>query len=144
MTYMAAQGNVGSLTYRAVPGIEPASSWILVGFITAEPQQEVRSLMFLVPSHKGLLQFARGSLWLKTHPIFLFLWAAGKLTAKLMVSFGRIPRFSDSASSHAPSFSSFMTWFLSNLFLVLLSMLPFPSGVISDNLNLPEIQFSPL
>ena len=29
------------LNHRARPGIEPASSWILVGFITAELQQEL-------------------------------------------------------------------------------------------------------
>ena len=27
----------GSLTHRVRPGMEPASSWILVGFITTEP-----------------------------------------------------------------------------------------------------------
>ena len=31
--------NVGLLTHWAKPGIEPASSWILVGFVSAEPQQ---------------------------------------------------------------------------------------------------------
>ena len=36
-TYMAAHGNAGSLTHRARPGIEPMSSWILVGFVTTEP-----------------------------------------------------------------------------------------------------------
>ena len=29
------------------PGIEPASSWILVRFVTAEPQQELPHLIFL-------------------------------------------------------------------------------------------------
>ena len=33
--------NAGCLTHRARPGIEPASSWILVQFIIAEPQQEL-------------------------------------------------------------------------------------------------------
>ena len=32
-TYTTAQGDVGSLTHWARPGIEPASSWILVRFI---------------------------------------------------------------------------------------------------------------
>ena len=31
----------GSLTYWARPGIEPASSWILVGFVSDEPQREL-------------------------------------------------------------------------------------------------------
>ena len=34
MTYPTAHGNVGSLTHWARPGIEPASSWILVGFVS--------------------------------------------------------------------------------------------------------------
>ena len=33
-----AYGNAGSLTHWARPGIKPASSWILVRFITTEPQ----------------------------------------------------------------------------------------------------------
>ena len=34
--------NVGSLTHRARPGIELASSWMLVRFVSAEPQWELR------------------------------------------------------------------------------------------------------
>ena len=34
VTYTAAYGNAGSLTHWARPGIEPASSWTLVGFLT--------------------------------------------------------------------------------------------------------------
>ena len=33
-TYTSVSGNAGSLTHWARPGIEPASSWILVGFLT--------------------------------------------------------------------------------------------------------------
>ena len=40
MTYTTAHNNMGSLTHCARPGIKPASSWLLVGFITAEPQEE--------------------------------------------------------------------------------------------------------
>ena len=36
-----AHGNTGSLTHWARPGIEPVSSWILVRFISAAPQQEL-------------------------------------------------------------------------------------------------------
>ena len=39
-TYTTAHGNVGSLTHWARPEIESSSSWILVGFVTAEPQPE--------------------------------------------------------------------------------------------------------
>ena len=36
-TYTIAHVNTQSLTHGARPGIEPTSSWILVGFFTAEP-----------------------------------------------------------------------------------------------------------
>ena len=35
--YYHRHSNTGSLTHRVRPGIQPVSSWILVGFITAEP-----------------------------------------------------------------------------------------------------------
>ena len=36
--------NAGSLTHGAGPGIKPTSSWILVRFVTAEPQWELHSV----------------------------------------------------------------------------------------------------
>ena len=33
--------NARSLTHRMRPGIEPASSWMLVRFVSAEPRQEL-------------------------------------------------------------------------------------------------------
>ena len=54
-----AHGNTRSLTHRASPGIEVASSWILVGFTAAEPQWE-----FLVCSFKKS----------DTDPTLLWLW----------------------------------------------------------------------
>ena len=44
VTYATALGNARSLTHCAGPGIEPTSSWILVGFIMGEPQWELLSL----------------------------------------------------------------------------------------------------
>ena len=38
VTYITAHGNTGSSTYLVMPGIERASSWILVRFISTEPQ----------------------------------------------------------------------------------------------------------
>ena len=38
----SSQGNTGSLTHWARPGMEPASSWMLVRFIAAEPRREVQ------------------------------------------------------------------------------------------------------
>ena len=40
-TYTAAQGNAGSLTHWARPGIELTSLWILVGFISAASPREL-------------------------------------------------------------------------------------------------------
>ena len=54
--YTIAPGNTGSLTHRERPGIEPTSSWILVGFILAEPQWELPQL--------GLYVSARSTLYL--------------------------------------------------------------------------------
>ena len=44
--YTVAQSNARSLTYWVRPGIEPVSSWVLVGFITTEPQTELLILFF--------------------------------------------------------------------------------------------------
>ena len=44
VTYIIAHGNTGSLTHWARPWIEPASSWMLVRFISTEPQWELLAL----------------------------------------------------------------------------------------------------
>ena len=41
VTYTAAHDNAGFLTHWERPGIEPVSSWLLVGFMSAEPQQQL-------------------------------------------------------------------------------------------------------
>ena len=41
VTYSEAHCSAGSLTHWVGPGIEPVSSWILVGLLIAEPQQEL-------------------------------------------------------------------------------------------------------
>ena len=46
-TYTPAHGNVGSLTHWVRPGIEPRSSWIPVGFISAAPQRELLNPGFI-------------------------------------------------------------------------------------------------
>ena len=43
MSYITAHGNARSPTYWARPGIKPASSWILVVFISTAPQWELQS-----------------------------------------------------------------------------------------------------
>ena len=40
-TYTTAHSSAGSITHWASPGIEPVSSWMLVRFVSAEPQQEL-------------------------------------------------------------------------------------------------------
>ena len=45
-TYPATHSRAGSLTQWARPGIEPASSWVLVGLITTESQQQLPLLAF--------------------------------------------------------------------------------------------------
>ena len=44
--YTIAHGNARSLTHLARPGIEPATSWFLVGFISPAPRQELQSWIF--------------------------------------------------------------------------------------------------
>ena len=46
--------NAGSLTHWAGPGIGPKSSWILVGFITSEPQQELHQRLVLQWTLQGV------------------------------------------------------------------------------------------
>ena len=46
MTYIAAHSNAGSLTHWPRPGIECASSWVLVGFVTTEPHLELLQICF--------------------------------------------------------------------------------------------------
>jgi len=47
VTYTTALHNTRSVTHWTGPGIEPASSWILVRFVTVEPQWEHPLLYFL-------------------------------------------------------------------------------------------------
>ena len=54
-TYTTAHGNAGSSTHLARPGIEPVASWILVRFISTEPQQELLDILVLIISAKLVL-----------------------------------------------------------------------------------------
>ena len=40
-TYTTAHGNPGSLTHRTRPGFQPVYSWMLVRFVSDEPQGEL-------------------------------------------------------------------------------------------------------
>ena len=55
-TYPTACSNAGSLTYWARPGIEPTSSWILVGFLLTEPQSPgINLCIWQWPQHAEVL-----------------------------------------------------------------------------------------
>jgi len=41
VTYTTTHGSAGSLTHWVRPGIEPATSWLLVRFVSAVPQGEL-------------------------------------------------------------------------------------------------------
>ena len=59
VTYIAAHSNAGSSTHWARPGIEPTSSWILVGFLI----------------HQATMGIPGGSFWYQIcspHPSFCF------------------------------------------------------------------------
>ena len=48
-----AHGNARSLTYSSRRGIEPMSSWILLGFITTEPQWKLLSFFLIFASQRS-------------------------------------------------------------------------------------------
>ena len=48
MSEIIAHGNARSLSHRARPGIQPASLWMVVRFITAEPQGELLNCPLIV------------------------------------------------------------------------------------------------
>ena len=47
VTYTTAHGNARSLTHSVRPGIEPATSWFLVGFVSAAPWRELLNYSFV-------------------------------------------------------------------------------------------------
>ena len=48
-TYTTAHNNAGSLTHWVRPGIEPSTSWFLVGFVSAAPRRELlNSLIYQI------------------------------------------------------------------------------------------------
>ena len=53
MTNTTAHSTTGSLPHWVRPEIEPASSWILVGFITAEPCRELLGSTFEKSEEEG-------------------------------------------------------------------------------------------
>ena len=60
--YTTAHGNAGSLTPWVRPGIRPVSSWMLVRFISGEPQRELLNHSFCSQYHCPILSFPMSSL----------------------------------------------------------------------------------
>ena len=52
--------NTGSLTHWSRPGIKPSTSWFLVGFVSAEPWQELQQSKDLNLSSLVLVSILRG------------------------------------------------------------------------------------
>ena len=59
-TYTTAHGNAGSLTHGARPGMELATSWFLVGFLSAAPQRALLPFM-KAQSEVSLIFFIKSS-----------------------------------------------------------------------------------
>ena len=65
-TYTTVHSNAGSLTHWARPRIEPATSWFLVGFVSAEPQAGLQDNLILAiypQSHSPHTAFGSLSSW---------------------------------------------------------------------------------
>ena len=45
VTYTTAHGNARSITHRERPGIEPATSWFLVRFVSSVPQWQLQEIV---------------------------------------------------------------------------------------------------
>ena len=80
-TYATAHGNTGSLTQWMRPGIEPKTSWFLVGFISAAPWWELLFLFFIFINCKkkanrlmDKLVFVLTYSYQKTVPKTILLW----------------------------------------------------------------------
>ena len=68
-----AHSNAGSLTHWVKPGIEPESSWILAGFISTEPWQELLNcLLVLWLLDDSILDFISGLLTMEAEEVAPF------------------------------------------------------------------------
>ena len=73
VNYMAALGNAGSLTHWARPGIKPATSWILVGFIRHWAMKEMPESCVLKDPQ---LDSGGGKLWNITSLVLILIQPA--------------------------------------------------------------------
>ena len=63
VSYATFHGNTGSSTHWVRPGIEPATSWNLIRFISAEPQRDLRFAQFLTGDIEIILRCTKNSIW---------------------------------------------------------------------------------
>ena len=109
VTYTTAHSNARSLTHWVRPGIEPMSSWILVGFITTEPWQELVFYIFSAKiSHlcthfdyifywsivdlQGGASFCCTAKWLSLTYIYIYMYIYIYTFSKMLFSTISIPR----------------------------------------------------
>lgn len=78
-TYTTAHSSAWSLTHRASPGIKPATSWLLVGFISAVPQWELHNSYFLI------IAILVGTKWPLTVVLIYIFWRNWFLFTKVTV-----------------------------------------------------------
>ena len=106
-TYTAAHGNARSLTHWVRPGMEPETSWFLVGFISGAPQWELRLFfIFFSTFFQSLFPPVLATLPMPTSFIFFFSFKCPK---PLSILGGRSeawsPVFSCSCLVEKPSLS---------------------------------------
>jgi len=108
-TYTTANSNAGSLSHWARPGIEPASSWILVWFISAAPKWELWKKYFWAASVCQALFEARLSqhqIYWRLVPMISFLWLLGQMITNLLAWNNR-HLFVDSSKVQKPKMGLF-------------------------------------
>ena len=79
VTYTIAHGNAGSPTHGVRPGFEPASSSILVGFLSPALQRELPELIlfeFILVEDVGMSSVTGGGGWRPFgFPCFFMVWS---------------------------------------------------------------------
>ena len=73
-TYTTAHGHAGSLTHGARPGIEPTTSWFLVGLASAAPQREMTFEVKILAEREGSVV----ACWCEWVASLLWSWAGSR------------------------------------------------------------------